>query len=280
MKRLLVVTDFSASSDRAIDFAILLAEKNKAEILFIHAYDFPNADPLDPAYLHGSSYLEPVDLEEDLRNAIDRQLSQYCELAKHRSNGKIQCDFLSASGISIEELIASLENLENSVVVMGSRGHSQSDELLMGSHAVRMVEHSPVPVIIVPRDAEVSELKEVVYASELKEQDIEPLKTLTEWIRPFDAQLHVLHIEKKIDREDVDVLEGYQEIVRDHIDYPNMVFTLMSGDSVLDEINEYVGDNHANMLAMTTERKKGLFHRSLSKRMIFHTNVPLMVFHA
>ncbi len=279
MKRLLVPTDFSSASDRAVDFAIMLADKLNAEILFLHAYDFPNADPFDPAYLYASSVAGPVDLDADQRKLIEAQLEKYCDYAARKSDNRIFCDYLSAAGVHIDELIATLESLDDSMVIMGTRGHNPGDDILIGSNAARMVEKSPVPVIVVPRGAGVSPLKEVVYASALMEGDIRPLKLLTEILKPFDSNLHVIHIEKVIDREDVDVLEAYQEIVQDHIHYPKITFALVSGDNVIDRINEYAREVDASMVAMLSERRGGLFHKSLSKEMVFHTGVPLMVFH-
>ncbi len=279
MKRLLVPTDFSPASDRALDFAIMMAEELNAEILFLHAYDFPNADPFDPAYIYGSSVAGPVDLDSDQRKIIETQLAKYCDYVARETENRVLCDYLSAAGVHIDELVATLENPEDTIVIMGTRGHNPGDDILIGSNAARMIEKSPVPVIVVPRGATLSSLKEVVYASSLMEGDIGPLQLLTEILKAFDANLHIIHIEKVIDREDVDVLNGYQEIVQDHIDYPKITFALVSGDDVIERINEYAREVDASMVAMLSERRGGLFHKSLSKEMIFHTRVPLMVFH-
>jgi len=279
MKRLLVPTDFSPASDHALDFAILMADKLNAELLLLHAYDFPNADPFDPAYIYGSSVVGPVDLDMDHRKWIDTQLEKYCKYAAKQSNKRISCDYLSAAGVHIDELVSTLENLDDSIVVMGTRGHNPRNNILIGSNAARMIERSPVPVIVVPRDAALAPLNEVVYASSLREGDIDPLKILMPILKAFDANLHIVHIEKVIDREDVDILEAYQEIIQDQIDYPKIDFTLVSGDDVIDRVNEYARDVNANMVVMLSERKGGLFHKSLSKEMLFHTQIPLMVFH-
>ena len=179
MKRLLVPTDFSSASDRAVDFAIMLADKLNAEILFLHAYDFPNADPFDPAYYYGATASAPVDPDSDPRKLIETQLEKYCAYTAEKTGSRVYCDYLSAAGVHIDELIATLENLEQSLVVMGTRGQSRNDDILLGSNAARMVEKSPVPVIVVPREAAVSGLKEVVYASSLMEGDIAPLSIPT-----------------------------------------------------------------------------------------------------
>jgi nucleotide-binding universal stress UspA family protein len=279
MKRIIVSTDFSTPSDKAVDLGITLAQTLHAEVLFLHAYNFPHSDPMHAAYLHGSSAIDTQELEGEYRTMVETRLQQYCDHVDKLTGGTVNSDHLSVAGMYIDQVIESLEDLEDTIVVMGTRGHGERKDTVMGSNAARTVQKSPIPVLVVPQYAEESKIRSIMYASSLLEDDIEPLATVIAIAGAFKANLDLVHIDKQATEDEQDALEGFKEIVGDHYQYDKMKFHLIRGEDVLDQLNQRAQDLKADLVVMTTRRMGGLFQKSLSQEMIFHTTKPLLVFH-
>lgn len=283
MRTIVIPTDFSDTAENAITYGVQLALHLKANITFFHAYNFPNADPFKPVYApDGEQSISPKELPEAYASAIDARLEELCAHHQQMTKGKVECQYFSAAGMTIDQVMDTLELVEGSFVVMGTKGYSNRDEILMGSNAARMVENAPVPVMVIPAEAQYRPFTSVLFASRLLERDLEPLELLIPIISPFDAALHLIHIDEEADAEEEhDAMEGYKEIVNDHIDYPKMQFHLMKEENIIEGINDAATNYHADMIVMNTIRQQGFtgwMKRSLSKKMVFHTHLPLMVF--
>lgn len=280
MKRIIVATDFSTPSEKAVEMGITLAQTLDASLLFLHAYNFPHSDPMHPAYLQGSSAIATQELEGEYRTMVEKRLQQYCDHVDEKTGGAVNTDHLSVAGMYIDQVIESLDDLQDTIVVMGTRGHGERKDTVMGSNAARTVENSPIPVLVVPQQAKLQPIRNILYASALLEKDIPPLQTVIEIAGAFKAKLDLVHIDKKATGDESDILEGFKEIVGDHIEYDNLAYHLISGEDVLDQLNKRSQKLEANILVMNSYRRGGLFHKSLSQEMIFHTTIPLLVFHS
>jgi nucleotide-binding universal stress UspA family protein len=57
----------------------------------------------------------------------------------------------------------------------------------------------------------------------------------------------------------------------------------MERKDVFQGLEDYIDEKDIDMIALTTHKRgiiEKLFNPSLAKRMLFHTNIPLLVFHS
>lgn len=282
MRTIVIPTDFSDTADNAAQFGVALAQKLGANVTFFHAYNFPNADPFKPVFSSSGSAIEPQELANEYKTAIEAQLQDMCRQYAAHTGGDIEFDSFSAAGMTVDRVVDTMELVEGSFVVMGTKGYSDRKEILLGSNAARMVEHSPVPVMVIPKDATYKPLDSILFASSLLEKDMDPLELLIPIAEAYKAQLHLIHLDEEADTEDEkDAMEGYKEIVHDRISYARLHFHLMKESDVIEGINQAAEKREAKLIVMNTLRKQGVagwFKRSLSKEMVFHTHLPLLVF--
>lgn len=280
MRTIVIPTDFSDISANATTFGVQLAVQLKADVLFYHAYNFPHTDPFSVVFQTMGNAVETADLERQYKMAIEKQLSDMC--SQYKKQFGLTCDSFSAAGMRVEQVMDTLELVEGSFVVMGTKGHSDRKELLMGSNAARMVAYAPVPVMVIPEGATYKPLSSILFASSLLEKDIEPLQLLLPIAEAYNADLYLVHIDKQADSADEhDAMEGYKEIVHDNMTYNKFHFHLMKEEDVIEGINKAADTYKAQLIVMNTLRKDGVagwFKRSLSKQMVFHTDLPLLVF--
>jgi nucleotide-binding universal stress UspA family protein len=284
MKQIIVPTDFSESAEHATSYAIEVARKLGARIVFYHTYNFPDADPMKPVYSRSGNLIQPSALADEYKVAIDQKLKGMCEEIQLQTDRTVLCDFFSTAGLTIDQALESMEVLKSTMVVMGTKGYSDRDEIFIGSNAARMVERSPIPVMVIPQGARYKPINRIVFASGLLEKDISPLMSILPLVKAYEAHIAFVHLDPDPDEDEEAALDGYREIVQDHIDHERMSFHLLKEKSVIDGLEHAAVELNADMLVMHTLRRTGwltnLFHKSLSKEMVFHTKVPLLVLHS
>jgi len=140
MKTLLVPIDFSAHSTRALDVAKQIARLAGGKIHLLHCYQL-NVGGVSP---YGVTI--PDDFNQRIRDAAEEQLTALEQA-------------VAADGIAVEshltprypsEAISDLASeLGAEVIVMGTRGATGLQHILLGSVAERTLRIAPCPVLTV-----------------------------------------------------------------------------------------------------------------------------------
>lgn len=135
-ERILMATDSSEPSKRAVEFAAGLAEDHGSEIIVFHAI------PHVVSRL-GTRELEDPDaatelVDETVRDLKDRGLNARGEVVR------------VLEGLMSRGIVESAENASADVIVMGTRGLSNFGGLFLGSVTNRVLHLAEKPVIVVP----------------------------------------------------------------------------------------------------------------------------------
>ncbi len=143
VKKILVATDGSDTSKRAVDYAIDMASRYNAKLVILHVLNL--LIPRVRKHL-SSSALDKVH-EEDRRMArIVLEDAQKKAEEKHvEATAELVEDHMPVYG----EIIMCAERESADLIVVGTRGKSGFTKLLLGSVASGVVTYSPVPVLVV-----------------------------------------------------------------------------------------------------------------------------------
>lgn len=138
-RHILCPVDFSAHSDRAMEYAGDLAQRFQADLTVLHVI----YDPLDIACSHiPHPPLEQL-REESIRGAermLDRRVRRRL---RHLPRTKTAV----AAGAPFRQIIRYAEEHRVDLIVMGTQGLTGLDRLIMGSTAERVVRMAPCPVV-------------------------------------------------------------------------------------------------------------------------------------
>jgi len=142
---MLVPTDGSKLSDKAVTHAIALAQALRAKVSFFYASpDYPL-----PAYADGVVY-EPVSKREYnllAKKEADKVLDRVT--AKATAAG-LECARVHAIAASPwEAILAAAKKSKCDAIVMASHGRSGLSALLLGSETQKVLTHSKLPVLVV-----------------------------------------------------------------------------------------------------------------------------------
>jgi nucleotide-binding universal stress UspA family protein len=139
VRSILVPFDFSAPSEKALDYAVALANQFGAKLTLLNVVE-PMATP-DFAYY-------PLVMENDkiVANA-KKHLGQVCTKAGIDQNLLEQT--LVRNGIPYREITDAARTLKADLIVISTHGYSGLAHVFMGSTAERVVRHAECPVLVV-----------------------------------------------------------------------------------------------------------------------------------
>lgn len=138
-RRLLVPHDFSEHSARALDLAALWARRLGASILMLHAVEpvvYPDFYAVD---------VLPGELSDRLRTRSTEALEAVVRDSLEGLDASTRVTVARAG----DAVVATAGDGECDLVVMGTRGLSAFEHLLLGSVAEGVVRRSPIPVLTV-----------------------------------------------------------------------------------------------------------------------------------
>lgn len=142
-RRILVPIDGSATSDRALQEAIKLAN-SECQLRLVYV--------LEEIYLldaEGYAYIDYAALQQAVRNTGARTLALAAEKVQ-RSGATAESALLEASGERIASVIVSeAQQWQADLIVIGTHGRSGLNRLLLGSVAEGVVRMASVPVLLV-----------------------------------------------------------------------------------------------------------------------------------
>lgn len=130
MKRLLVATDFSTRSDRALRRATLLAREKAAELVLVHVVDDDQPQSL-------------MQLEQREATAILHDLASTI-----RKNDGLACETHLALGDPFRAIGDAAEAFDADLVVMGPHRRDLLREVFVGTTVERTIRQSKRPVIM------------------------------------------------------------------------------------------------------------------------------------
>jgi nucleotide-binding universal stress UspA family protein len=145
MKRILVATDGSESSDRAVDYAAQQARITGAGLLIVHivgGYGLP--EDIFQRFTHA----QHAWLQELLESLSAQVLTKARDRAKSR--GDVEVLLESREGDVAQTIVDIAKEKEADVIVVGKRGEGRITGLLLGSVSQKLVSLSPRPVTVVP----------------------------------------------------------------------------------------------------------------------------------
>ncbi|NJL13727.1 MAG: universal stress protein [Microscillaceae bacterium] len=166
MKTILVPTDFSDPANNALSLAVQMAQKTQGEVILLNV--------IEPI----KSYVAATD-----GMYIDASVEQkYLDYLKE--NAQLQMDILKDKAeftqanirteVSLGTIFSAIQDKVSresvDLIVMGTQGVSGLDEILIGSNTEKVVRTAPCPVLAVKEKRDLSEFKNLLFATSLKKR--------------------------------------------------------------------------------------------------------------
>jgi nucleotide-binding universal stress UspA family protein len=275
MKKILFPTDFSDVSKNAFIYALKLADSIDAEIITMHVYQFPRVN-----YINVSEYLHEIyDVTElsDFENYKD-EVPILRNIAEENNLDKVRISHVLILGNLIDEIQKIIKHENIDFVVMGTKGATSLKETFLGTVATRVMNDVKAIVLAIPERCKYQPIKNLLFITEYKPKDIESFMRVKALAKVFQAHIDCLRVESPHHENKNNDMENWNELIKNH----NIALHSISGHDVEGIILNFVDSYKINMIAMHVYHKnffEKLFQISLSKKLAFHVNVPILAIH-
>lgn len=195
IRNILVATDFSTYSERALFHAIAVAHAYGSTLHVVHVVQpaFFSMIPPDGYMCSPVAEGEALDLaRDDAEKLVAYALRKArCEEVKHRTWVKL--------GSVGETLCTIIEQEHIDLAVVGTHGRTGLRKLVLGSAAEDVFRHAPCPVVTIgPQcggaDPERPHLKHILFPTDLTPDSARALPITTAIAAKFGAKITLLHV--------------------------------------------------------------------------------------
>lgn len=290
VKKILIPVDFSDYSIKACELGINYAYQAGAEVMIMHAYFspyFPSAIPM------GDTLAYQVNEEESVQNVLKRvqiDMENICTLINRKIQSgelpKVKYNYVLREGLPEEEILAYCKEYRPTLIVMGTRGKSQKDMDLIGSVTGEVIEVNKVPVLAIPENVrfnDLGEAKNVAFATSFNQRDLVAFDEFMDIMKGYDIRIHLFNISTSKDEWNEIRLTGVREYFQKQYPDADITYTVLADGDLLLAIEKFVRDKQIDMIALSTYRRNILarmFNPSIARKMLFHTDTPLLVMHS
>lgn len=264
---ILFPTDFSKAAEQAFQYALKLAEELGTQVDLMSVYHLPVSD---------ASRVAPYKVDEMLREGrgkVMEQLSDFAEAAAAKRIGQLRVDY----GLFVYQEIVDVARKEgHQLIVMGTKGERNALERLLGSVTTHTMMNAPCPVLAVPMGAEFRPIKHIAYATDFEPSDEQVVAQLNDFGKRLGAKVHFLHV----DRENKYGTAEKYVMVEDY-PMPFTDFSVINDPSPTQAIETFVKEHRIDLLALFLPNRRfweRVMHHSFTKKMTFHSKVPVLVF--
>ena len=273
MSRILVPVDFSQKSEYAVKLAAKMGKKTDCEVYLLHMVELPTGIVDMGA---GSNFSIPESMmylrkvKEKLLTLKERYFKNGCTV-KHAI--RFQHPF--------EGIRDYAKKIEANLIIMGSQGLSDFEEMIIGSNTEKVVRTSDIPVIVVKRDSENFKLKHLVFASDFKEDNKESFQKFVDFAKLFKSKIHLLKVNTVSKFENSSVTRQKIKDFINGLELPKNTINVYNDQSVVKGITNFSREIDADLIALTTHGRSGLsnlFNGNIAKSVSKSVLRPVITF--
>lgn len=260
---MLILTDFSSTAFNALGYAVALCQQLKtSRIILYHSYAVP---PM-PVYAQEDSIQKLTELKNQIHHLVPENTA---------------IDVLSDEQLLLKGVKKLVKQEQIGLVVMGIKGKSNLEKVLIGSNTISLAKECPAPLLIVPYEAEYEIIQKVVFACDFKKvSTTTPVDAIKTFIRQLEAKLFILNVNHSKGSYDPDVtgdLAGLQNLW----DHEKPLYYYIPSEDISKGIVEFANEYQIQLI-ITVPRVYGffdsIFHRSVTEKLAYHTHLPLLLF--
>jgi nucleotide-binding universal stress UspA family protein len=275
MKTLIAPTDFSPISTNAINYAADMALEMGANLFLLYVYQVPIAVTDIPL---------PLLSVDELKEGAEQRLQHLKKDLQHITSGKLNIITETRLGDVIDELEDVCNTINPFAIIMGADDHSSIERTLFGHATLSASKRLTWPLISVPKGKEYGTgIKKIGLACDLEQvEETTPFESITEFVKEFHAELHVLNVETTHHQEQVAEQSEQTAILGTAIHQVNPQFHFIENNDIGHGISEFAEVNNLDLLIVIPKKHsliEALFKKSPTKQLVLNSHIPVMCIH-
>lgn len=289
-RKILIPVDFSGYSMKACEFGFNFANEIHAEIVLMHVY-------FSPIYMPSLQYATEgygVPMERDMGiksmlESIHTQLNKLTGEIKNRiSKGEmpdVKYTCLLREGVPEEEILHYARFEKPLMIIMGTRGQGEKELDLIGSVTAEIIERSPTFVYAIPehtKSKKFREIQKVAFITNFDQRDLIAFDSLITTFQDYKFKISFIHLNTDEHRRTWNEIKlaGIKEYFKKQYPQLDICYNVVTEDHLLSNLDDYVKQEQIDVLCITNYKRNifaRLFNPSIARKMIFHSNTPILV---
>ena len=274
MRKVLIPTDFSDNAMNAITYAFELFKYEKCEFYIMHVYQ-------DEIYTD-EVLLTRETIETTTKIVADKSQKQLevvlNEINRISPNPRHKYNIISANNVLLYEADKIVHDENIDILVMGTRGRSNDENLTFGSHTLQVLKYVQCPVLVIPKGYKYSKPKHILFPSDyMIPYKRRELKLVCETVAPYRAKIDMLYISKssKLSMRQ----EDNRDFIKEELCKNEITFKTINSKHIVKSINQYIKENNIDMLVMVNTRHsffENLLFQSSIDELGLNLDIPLL----
>ncbi len=270
MKTILVPTDFSDAAKNASEYALQYAKEFGYKLLLCHVYHLPVISVPE----------EPLLVLEDTRTLRRNHLQLLKEEASFLAlDSDVEVDCRVVEGFAVDEILALEEEIAPAFIIMGMETEGTLSEFIIGSIATDVIRKAKTPILLIPEKAHFKKINNITLAYDYKiKQEVQILDPLKDLIKKSEAKFYILNVGKKDPEEDaIKAIAGIR--IEKYFSDIEFITHFTENDDFSAGINDFIESANIDLIAMIPHKHnflERLFKESHTKKIAFHTTIPLL----
>lgn len=281
MIKVLVPFDFSQTAKYALNFATGLSTNYPGiEVTVLHVIETPITTGMGTMG-GGLESVPEFESQVYFMELINTRKKQLQELEKEYKDSIFQLKTELVLGSVFKGITDAISDQSPDLIVMGSKGASGLEEIIVGSNTEKVVRTASCPVVTIKAETDVQKMKKVVFASDFRYSDDKVANRIKRIQAVFDAQFYFVVVNTPGNFETTrESMNRIRTFVQKH-HFENIKAEVYNSLSEESGIIEFADDIDADMIAMTTHGRTGLLHLitgSIAEDVVNHSKRPVWTY--
>lgn len=278
-RTILVPTDFSDHSFNAALLAFNLARRFQTDLTFIHAYLDPDRSAniqLSDVYNYDSLQTANSTIVADAHESMERFLDRVKDAIKKGVIPAVKFRTVIREGVPEDIIDKYAKEHSPHLIIMGTREALRKERDLVGSVTAELLDGSRHSVISLPALCNLRDLgsiNEITFFCNLDQTDILALDTLKRVFPDKKIRINLVYIERHYHHESKKAVDNLLEYCNTH--FPGYTFTFRHTPA-----DQLILSPEEELIVVPNKRKNiisRLFNPGLAHRILFRTDIPMMV---
>lgn len=279
MKKILVPTDFSKPAVIATEVAADIARKANAELTLLHVVEEIVGNSLNvEGQVSADNNWEDRLFTMKLIEKGKKQLSKTAEDPKLEG---IKVKQELRVGSPYHGMNAIITEKKVDLVVMGTSGRTDLEQMIIGSNTEKVVRRSHCPVLTMHNKPASKDFKNIVYATSMDRDEEVFSRIVRSTQKLYDATIHLVRINTPGNFQRDVVVKKYMQDFAKKLQLKNFTINVFNDVSEEEGIIYFADSINADLIAMATHGRTGFAHvlaGSIAEDVVSHSKRPVLTF--
>jgi len=276
MKNILVPTDFSTAASNAMDVAFDIAKRRGAGIVLLHVVEEAESESYN---ISGEVTEESGENRLFTFKLLEKGRKKLTEFINNPAYEEVEVVGELRLGNAFHGITSIIAEQNVDLVVMGVRGHSAAEEIILGSTTEKVVRRCKKPVLTVHQKPLTLDFKNIVYATSMDESESEFVTLVKETQKFYDAVVHLVRINTAGNfRSDFEAKAAMADFIKAQ-GLVNCTVNVFNAYSEEEGIIYFADSINADLIALATHGRSGFIQAwggSIAEDVVTHARRPVL----